>query len=126
MPEFQPKGKASADNVNESEKNAGQKGLNKRTRVLSLRDSPLMRLAASQVGRGAAASTFGDMAAAACAEAGTKHVSAGDWADNACCSVSVAVFETNNHACDIEAHALLLDWPGARTNTMLNEISWLL
>ena len=26
----------------------------------------------------------------------------------------------------IEAPALLLDWPGARTSIMLNEISWLL
>ena len=59
-----------------------------------------MRLAASQVGRGASASTFGDMAAAACAEAGTKNVSAGDWAHNACCSSSAAFFETNAHACD--------------------------
>ena len=49
----------------------------KRKRQLDLRGSPLMRLAASQVGRGAAASTFGDVARAACSEAGTKNVSSG-------------------------------------------------
>ena len=46
-------------------------------RKLDLKGSPLMRLAAEQVGRRAAASTFGDMARAACSEAGTKNVSSG-------------------------------------------------
>ena len=49
----------------------------KRKRQLDLKGSPLMRLAASQVGRGAAATTFGDMARAACSEVGAKNVSSG-------------------------------------------------
>ena len=54
--------------------NAGARG---RKRKLSLRDSSLMRLAAAQVGRGASASTFGDVARAASDEAGAHNLSSG-------------------------------------------------
>ena len=50
-------------------------------RCLSLRGSPVMRLAAAQVGRGAAAGTFTDMARAAGEEAGRKNLSSSSrWA----------------------------------------------
>ena len=54
--------------------NAASQG---RKRKLSLRDSSLMRLAAAQVGRGASASTFGDVARAASDEAGAHNLSSG-------------------------------------------------
>lgn len=57
-------------------------------RKLSLKGSPLMRLAAEQVGRGASAGTFGEMARAACSESGAANVSSGGWAMHVVCDIS--------------------------------------
>ena len=99
----------------------------KRKRQLDLRGSPLMRLAASQVGRGAAASTFGDVARAACSEAGTKNVSSGGSAVHLLKFLSCALqLNACMHIHIYKALAQLLLFPWVRTSIMPNEISWLL
>ena len=76
---------------------------------------------------GAAASTFGDVARAACSEAGTKNVSSGGSAVHSLKFLSCALqLNAYMHIHIYKALAQLLLFPWVRTSIMPNEISWLL